>query len=141
MDNFYVHLYCWDSITTHVDNHAGQFVIDLPKTFLFDGHWECAITEINFKSDFERPTGRIYVCCDLIEQSYVRNTTLGVLRSVPIQDDEQTDLVFNPLFYMKILRQDMNRIQIFIRDEELNPCRFKSGGLYCTLHFRKRWVR
>lgn len=138
MDNFYLHLYCGDSLTTHVNNRATDFVVDLPRTYVLNSEWECALTEIAFVPSFERITRRIYICSDVIEQSYVRNTSLPVLRSIPVSDNENTDLVFNPLFYFKIQRQDMSRVQIFIRDDQLQPCRFKSDQLYCTLHFRQK---
>jgi hypothetical protein len=29
-----------------VNNHAGDFVVDLPKTYLLEGRWDCALTEL-----------------------------------------------------------------------------------------------
>jgi hypothetical protein len=139
MDDFYLYLYCGDSLATHVNNHAGDFLVDLPKSYRIQGQWECALTEITFVSQLERLTQRIYVCCDLADQSYVKETSLPVLRSIDVDADEKVDLIFNPPHYLKVNRQDLSRIQIFIRDDELNPCRFKIDRLYCTLHFRRRW--
>lgn len=141
MDDFYLHLYSGDSITTIVNNHAGDFLVDLRRTYYLDGHWECAMTEITFLSQFERRIHRINICTDTVEQSYVRDTSLPVLRSIDIDSDEKVDVVFNSPYYIRIHRQNLDRIRIFIRDDELNPCRFKFDRLYCTLHFRRRWVR
>jgi len=139
MDDFYLHLYCGDSLATHVNNHAGDFLVNLPRSYRLQGRWECALTEITFVSQLERLTHRVYVCCDLVDQSYVKETSLPVLQSIDIDADEKVDLIFNPSYYLKINRQDLSRIQIFIRDDKLNPCRFKVDRLYCTLHFRRRW--
>lgn len=139
MDDFYLHLYCGDSLVTHVNNHAGDFIVDLPRSYRLQGQWECALTEMTFVSQFERMTHRVYVCCDLVDQSYVKETSLPLLRSIDIDADEKVDLIFNPAYYLKINRQDLNRIQIFIRDDALNPCRFKIERLYCTIHFRRKW--
>jgi hypothetical protein len=113
--------------------YAGDFLVDLPKSYRIQGQWECALTEITFVSQLERLTQRIYVCCDLADQSYVKETSLPVLRSIDVDADEKVDLIFNPPHYLKVNRQDLSRIQIFIRDDELNPCRFKIDRLYCTL--------
>lgn len=141
MNDFYLHLYCGDSLEKHVDSHAGDFLVDLPRTYVLEGQWECALTELTFVSDFEKLINRIYVCSDLVVQSYARGTSLPILRPVDITENEKNVLVFNPAYYLRIHRQAFNRIRIFIRDEELNPCRFKIDRLYCTLHFRNGFHR
>lgn len=37
MEDVYLHLYSGDSLKAHSDNHAGDFVVDLPKRFLLEG--------------------------------------------------------------------------------------------------------
>lgn len=141
MDNFYLFLASDDSILTHVNNTAGDFVVELPRRYRLDGTWEYSSWEITFVSEFEQLTDRIYVCADVIEDSYVRGTTLPVLRSIEIDTDTKIDLSFNPLCYIKVQTDELRRIQIFIRDRNLKPSRFKFDRLYCSLHFRQRWVR
>ena len=136
MNDFYLHLYSGDSLATHVNNHAGDFLVDLPRTYVLEGEWDCALTEVTFLSDLEKSTNRIDVCSDLVDQSYVRRTSLPILRPIDIVENEKVDLVFNPTYYLHIHRQAFSRIKIYIRDDELNPCRFKIDRLYCTLHFR-----
>jgi hypothetical protein len=58
MDDFYLHLHCGDSLVTHTDNHAGDFVVDLPKTYQLDGHWGCALTEIAMSIHGQNSTER-----------------------------------------------------------------------------------
>ena len=53
MDEFYLFLNSGDSLTTHVNNNAGDFVIDLPRIFKLQGGWECALVELTFFPDFE----------------------------------------------------------------------------------------
>lgn len=137
MDNFYLFLASDDSLLTHVNNTADDFVVELPRRYRLDGTWECAISEITFVSEFEQLTDRIDVCADVIDDSYVRGTTLPVLRSI----DVDTDLSFNPLCYIKVQTDELRRIRIFIRDRNLKTSRFKFDRLYCTLHFRQRGVR
>jgi hypothetical protein len=130
-----------DSLLTHVNNTAGDFVVELPRRYRLDGSWECAINEITFVSEFEQLTDRIYVYADVFGDSYVIGNTLPVIRSIDVDTDTKVDLSFNPLCYIKVQTDELRRIRIFIRDRNLKPSRFKFDRLYCTLHFRQRWVR
>ena len=88
MEELYLYLYCGDSLSTHVKNEAGDFVVDLPKTYLLERRWKCALTELSLQPQKERRTERIYLCSDLVQDSYLKNTFLPVLRTVdPTQED------------------------------------------------------
>ena len=139
MEDFYLHFHCADSLLSHVDNHAGDFTVDLPRRFLLNGQWECGLSEITFVSNFEKSTHRIYVCSNLVEDSYVKGTSLPILRSIDVDAEEKVDLIMNPVFYFKVQCEELRRLQIFIRDDALGPSRFKIDRLFCTLHFRRRW--
>lgn len=128
LKDFYLHLHSGDSLSSHVDNYAGDFTIDLPRTYPFNGQWECALT---FVSDFEKLTHRIYVCSNFVEDSYVKGTLLPILRSIDVDAEEKVDLVLDPVFYFPQL-EELRRLQIFIRDDTLGPSRFKIDHLYCT---------
>ena len=67
MEEFYLYLYCGFSLSTHVNNHTGDFVVDLPKTYLLEGRWECALTELTLYSQTERQTERLFLCSDLVQ--------------------------------------------------------------------------
>jgi len=140
MDDFYLHLHCADSLLSHFDNHAGDFTVDLPRRFLLNGQWECGLAEITFVSDFEKLANRIYVCSNLVEDSYLKGTSLPILRSIDVEAKEKVDLILNPVFYFKVRREELSRLQIFIRNDTLGSSRFKIDRLYCTLHFRRRWA-
>ena len=136
MDNFHLILASDDSLLTHVNNTAGEFVVELPRIYRLDGSSECAISEITFVYEFEQLTDRIYVCADVIDDSYVRGTTLTVLRSIDVDTDTKVDLSFNALCYITVQTDELRRIRIFIRDRNLKVSRFKFDRLYCALHFR-----
>ena len=53
-----------------MNNHAGDFVVDLPKTYLLEGSWECALTELTLHPQTERRTERLYLCSDLVQEKY-----------------------------------------------------------------------
>lgn len=140
MEDVYLHLYSGDSLKAHSDNHAGDFVVDLPKRFLLEGTWECALTELALPSQPERQTHRLYVCADVVEESYARNSFLPLLRST--EPVEEGTLEYAKPYYVRLRQTDLNRVRIFIRDDQLRACRFKTDGLHCTLHLRRRrWGR
>ena len=92
MEEFYLYLYCGDSLSTHVN--AGDFVVDLPRTYLLEGRWECALTELTLHPQTERRTERLCLCSDLVQDSYLKNTFLPVLRSVDPTQEGMLDLEF-----------------------------------------------
>lgn len=142
MDDFYLYLYCGDSLATQVNNHAGDFVVVLPRTYRLNGRWECALVELTLKPQTEQRSDRLYVCTDLIDESYLRDTFLPILRTILPTDEDVIDIEFGTPHYMSIHRNELDRVRIFIRGDRLQPCRFKIDHLYCTLHFRKReWDR
>jgi hypothetical protein len=49
MDNFYLFLASDDSPLTHVNNTAGDFVVELPRRYRLDVSWKCTISEITFR--------------------------------------------------------------------------------------------
>lgn len=113
MDAFYLFLYCGDSMSTHVDNHAGDFVVDLPKRYLLEGNWECALTELTLSSQLEYPSHRLYVCADIVEESYARNRVLPLLRV--IEPVDQDPLEFGLPYYVKLRNADLNRLRFLYK--------------------------
>lgn len=140
MEHFYLHLSCEDSRTRYRENHAAEFIVDLPKTYYMEGEWECALTEMSLFSKTEEESLRLYVCCDMVEESYARNTLVPVLRSLAVTQNF-TDIELSQPYYLKIRQSRVNRVRMFIRGEDLQPVRFKIDHLYCTLHCRRKWVR
>ena len=149
MEEFYLYLYCGESISTHVNNHPGDFVVDLPKTYLLEGRWECALTELTLHPQTERRTERLYLCSDLVQDSYLKNTFLPVLRSVDPTQEGTLDLEFGRPYYTRMRQMELNRVRIFIRDDRLQN---RSTVLHASFektkmrfieiydHKNKRWV-
>ena len=102
IEEFYLYLYCGDSLSTHVNNHAGDFVVDLPKTYLLEGRWDCALTELTLHPQTKQRAKRLYLCSDLVQDSYLKNTFLPVLRSVDQTQEGTLDLEFGRPYYTRI---------------------------------------
>ena len=75
---------------------------------------------------------------DICEQSIVGNTQLPVLRRCLVNKEEQTDEIrFNKRYYMKVTRDRISHIRIYIRNENLMTVPFEFDSLKCTLHLKK----
>jgi hypothetical protein len=137
MDDFYLFLDSRDSQSVHPNNTASEFTVELPRNYDLRGDWECALVEIRCRSN---STSRIYVCSDIVQDSYIGNTLLSALRTVELRAKKIVDLTFSNPFYINVQTRELSRVSVFIRDRELEPYRL-TGSLYCSIHFRRRWVR
>ncbi|KAK3085611.1 hypothetical protein FSP39_006072 [Pinctada imbricata] len=50
-------------------NHPSDFTVTLPKTYHLKGQWACALLGISLHLPSHQ---RVHVCCDVIEDSYIR---------------------------------------------------------------------
>jgi hypothetical protein len=142
MSDTYLYLNSQDSIDIRKKNSPSDFWIQFPKVFSFEGDWVCGLREISFTCDFTPKTSRLYLCCDIVEESYVRGTLLPVLRNLEVQSHYQKLKFedFTSPLYIRIKAVNLNTIRLYMVDEYLNPLEFKSNDLHCVLHLRKKWV-
>ncbi|CAC5420627.1 unnamed protein product [Mytilus coruscus] len=69
-----------------------------------DGEWECALLELSFVPQFETPTRRVYFCLDFIEHTNVRGTTLPILQSARVLNEDIADIVHEKPIYLRVTR-------------------------------------
>lgn len=142
MSNFYLYLNSTDSDDIRKNNNPSDFYIQFPKGYTLDGHWTCAVTEIALTCDFTPRSKRLYLCCDLIQQTYVRNTQVPVLRNIEVgtRYKKLQSLEYTRPLYTPVTIKYFNSLHLYLRDEDLNPVEFKSNDLHCVLHFKKGWA-
>lgn len=73
-----------DSSNVHPSNTPDDFIVTLPKQDTLDGYWECALLEMNIRLSKENAVSRVYLCCDIVEESYARNNMLPILRACEV---------------------------------------------------------
>ena len=129
----YLFLNSVDSEKQHPDNTFADFTVELPRTYLLDGVWECYLREVetDVKEDF------FYVCTNICQESYVENTLFPVLRAVTKSKSTTKYYSFDDPFYFKLTVDTVNRVRIFIRGRGLRPISSSGSVLRCTLHIRK----
>ena len=79
MTEFYLFLSSRDSVY-----RKNGFWIEIPKPYLLEGHWTFALIEITLTCDFKPRSQRIYLCSDIVQESYVHNALIEIERNVEI---------------------------------------------------------
>ena len=124
-------------------NHPSDFTVTLPKTYHLKGQWACALLEISLHLPFHQ---RVHVCCDVIEDSYIRGSLFPLLRIIPAMQDDvgrigddtvYGHLTFERPYFFPLRKKDLDRLRISIRGSELQPLTFDKP-VHCVLLLKKQ---
>ena len=137
MDQAYLFLSSRDCKAIFPGNNPAGFTIQLPGSIDLKGTWVCALTEIHIDNKFVITPKEIIVSADLIEESYISDTQWPVLRRIPIETDNDIDLIFSDRYYFNIVQHQVYRIHVYLRDQDLQPVQFSSGALSCVVHLKR----
>ena len=142
MTDFYLFLSSQDSLDVCKNNNTSEFWIQLPKTYSLEGQWLCALKQVSFTRftcDFKPKTRRLYLCSDIVEESYVRNTLVPVVRNIEIYNKSKKYLTENFEYdtYLSVNVTHLTSVRVYLRDSDLKPVQFDSNDLHCVLHFKK----
>jgi hypothetical protein len=96
MEQFYVFANSEDSLNIFNDNPGGRFRVYFPNPYVLDETWQCALLEVTFVPKLTTLTRRIYVCCDFVDNSYVRDSYISVLQSLSVLNEDVTDVIREP---------------------------------------------
>lgn len=126
----YFHINSKDCLSTHPQNIASDFTVDLPEPIHFHEKWEIGLTEIMYKG--KSVGGDVYVYCDICETSVINGKRLPILRII-----RKAGEIFNVPYYIPISQKTISGIRVYIRDSDYDPISFSKRVLRCTLHIRK----
>ena len=140
VNEHYLYLSDTDSLVTHPNNRAYDFTIDLPQILRLEGEWVCALADISYSNILDDTAlSHIYVCTDICQNSIIGNYKFPVLRRCTMNRVlEFMDHEFSKLYYIKVSRDQINHIRIYIKDQFLNPVSFELKSLRCTLHLKRK---
>jgi hypothetical protein len=92
----------------------------------------------------ERP----HVCCDIIEDSYVKGSSFPILHTLPVVEPNGAYLghnifyiflIFDRPYFFPLRRQNLDRLQLFLRGKNFQPLKLEKP-VYCVLLLKKeRW--
>ena len=86
----------------------------------------CALKHISLTCNFTPRTSRLYLCCDIGGDSYVRNRTIPVLRNIEIETryKKLKSETFEEAVYLPVNVSYLNAITLYLLDEDLQPITF-----------------
>lgn len=128
-----------DSLTRFPDNRASSFTIHLPRTLSLRGKWSVGLFDIDLKLKKDKGSvGDLYVCCDLVVNSYVQGVSLKALRRL-YNPKNTTSVAFNPVQYVPLDNSHARDLINFtiLDGVSLTETLILRGLLNCTLHFKR----
>ena len=94
---------------------------------------------ITLTCDFKPRSQRIYLCSDIVEESYVHNALIEIVRNVEIGTrckKVKSESYTKPI-YVPVKVSTLDRIRLVFKDENLQPLELNSNDLHCVLHFKR----
>ena len=123
-----------NDISTNNSSNS-DFTIVFPKIFVLNKQMECAITSIIFPK-IKSSVNKIYVLSDIIQESFIDNKKLNVLRHFKIDNNDSQEIEFAPLIYIPVRFLEINSINIRLLNENFLSVEFEPGSVIVTLNFR-----
>lgn len=134
----YLYLDSQDSIHLY-KNSPSECRVQLPKSYTLEGSWSCALIDITLDCHFTPKSSRLYLCCEFVEDSYVKESLLPVLRNIEINGRYKklkTEVYTYPL-YIPIKTHYLHTVRLYLLDDTLQPVVFSTNQFHCVLHLRK----
>ena len=142
MKNFYLYLDSRDSLALYPKNSPSEYRIQLPKPYVLEGHWSCGLIDVTLDCDFTPRSTRLYLCCDFVDESYVKNTLIPVLRNIEVNTRYKklkTEVYSHPL-YIPVTATHLQTLKLYLLDDQLKPVIFKDNDFHCVLHLKQTWA-
>ena len=136
MEEFYLFLSSDDSKEYFPDNAPSMFTVKLPQTLeLKEGNWFCILLELSCKL---KTPADLYVFCDGVQDSYVRDRKLPVLQHLPKTKDNLVKERFGPTVALPVSRHVFNTLTVYIKGADMVAPSFMNQPLTCTLRLFKK---
>ena len=109
------------------------------KPYLLEENWTCVLTEITLTSDFKPRSFRLYLCSDIVQESYVRNALIEIVRNIEIgtRYKKVKSESYPKSIHVPVKVSTLDRIRLEFKDENLQPLELNSNDLHCVLHFKR----
>ena len=135
MDRIYLFLSSNDSLDCFPDNTPAKFTVKLPETmYLNQGAWVCTLIDLKCQT---LTLTDLYVFCDVVKDSYVRNRKLPILQQVPKRTGGHIREYFGSSVVLGLTRHVFNSVTMYIKDADMNTPSFTKEPVTCTLCFFK----
>lgn len=78
----------------------------------------------------------LYLCCNMVEDSFVGNIKMPVLRTIKRKNGVVSGII-HKVIWLKVMRPTISNIRLYITDEKGNIVSLNRNKLNCTLLFVK----
>ena len=85
MNDFYLYLNSRNSSGIRKKNSPSEFWIQFPKRYILEGKWICELIDITLDCDFKPRSSPLYLCPDIVDESYVHGSLIKLLRNIEIR--------------------------------------------------------
>ena len=118
MNDIYLFLSSDDSANLYPDNNAYSFTVQLPEIIQMTGRWTCCL--VYFLCNLTADVSSVYILCDAINDSYVKDAKLPVLQYVhaKTQDSLSFEICNGSEIELKVNKSTLHTISIHIRDAD-----------------------
>ena len=128
MNDFYLCLNSRDSSGICKKNSPSEYWIQFPKHYILKGKWMCELIDITLDCNFKQRSSRLYLCSDIVAESYVRGSLNELLRNIEIgRRYKKTKLksYLRPI-YLPAEVSMLDSIRIELKDKNVNSIDFNS---------------
>ena len=123
--SFFIFLTSEDSLLYHQDNVPSNFIVELEERLQLTGDWEVGICDFFCSENIPE---KCYIFSDIVDYSYIRNSLEPILRTI-MPSTSTSGYIFPKI---------LNRIRVYIKDNQLRLVSGLTAPVSVTLHFRKR---
>lgn len=100
-------------------------------------NYGCGLLEISGQltpSENEKILSKhFFLCSDISEEVFINNIKLPILRTIKFDKNWEIDQKFNKIIWLRVIREPVSKITLYITDENGKRVSFKGEGLMCTL--------
>ena len=113
---------------------TGDTTTVLPTPLEVQGYG-CGLIEISGKTIPKNENGNLYLCCNIVEESFVGPIKMPVLRFMKRSQSGNVNSTINHVIWLKVMRPTITSIRLYIADATGQVVSLRDTKVECTLLF------
>lgn len=138
MNQIVLYLSSTDSKEYYPNNNPADFTVKFPEPIQLHGEWTLTLRELKCKRS--NNDDDLYIMCDAIQDTFVRNRKEPVLQYIPGKGRGGGGRViqsFDGTIMPKVTRTTLNTLRIYIRDAQMQSALLRDETTTCALVLQK----
>lgn len=113
---------------------TGDTTTVLPTPLEVQGYG-CGVIEISGKLIPRDDNGNLYLCCNIVEESFVGSIKIPVLRYMKRSQSGNVNSTLNHIIWLKVMRPTITSIRLYIANDKGEVVSLPDSKVNCTLLF------